>query len=97
MLAPEPVIRYCPSEALNSVDPFLEGPPTSPELVNAPKLLLWAKAATGSKQTNNSLRVPHIMRLLGAVAGSFFNRILKRSRQPCRRPQAGKAGNKQPR
>ena len=35
MLAPEPVIRYCPLEALNSVVPLLEGSPTSPELVKA--------------------------------------------------------------
>src|SRR3954469_15814111 len=55
MLAPEPLIRYCPFE--NSTDPLIAGPPTSPELLNTPKSPLWAKAKVDNRQIQNIRRM----------------------------------------
>src|SRR4051794_296806 len=58
MLAPEPLIRYCPFE--NSTDPLIAGPPTSPELLKAPKSPLWAKAEADNRQIQNIRRMVRV-------------------------------------
>src|SRR5258708_5524355 len=72
MLAPEPVIRYCPLEALNSADPLIAGPPTSPELVKMPRFPLWAKAEADSRQTSDSRDMVDILRFLNITVWKFL-------------------------
>src|ERR1051325_3837939 len=75
MLAPAPVIRYCPLAGLNSVAPFFEGSPTSPDLVKAPRLPSWAKAAAANTQLSNMSRMVCLISFSRSLlsSGSLFS------------------------
>ena len=67
IVAPAPVIRYCLWEASKSVDPFLEGPPTSPERVKTPRGPSSEKAEAASRQESRIPRTAGIVASLRLV------------------------------